>query len=85
MYISNGNRCSKCGKPYIYVGDIPESGWVPGMEPYCTCAEKEQKSKISNPLYGWVCPTCGKVYAPWVDRCDQCPRTTTSSTNIGSW
>lgn len=23
---------------------------------------------------GWVCPTCGSVYAPWVFSCPSCPR-----------
>jgi hypothetical protein len=21
---------------------------------------------------GWVCPKCGSVYAPWVDKCEKC-------------
>jgi len=21
---------------------------------------------------GWICPKCGRVWAPWVDRCDAC-------------
>ncbi len=29
--------CDKCGKPFIYVGDIPDGGWKVGHEPYCTC------------------------------------------------
>lgn len=24
----------------------------------------------SNVQYGWVCPRCGKVYAPWKESCD---------------
>ena len=20
--------------------------------------------------YGWICPKCGRVWAPWVPRCD---------------
>lgn len=23
--------------------------------------------------YGWVCPKCGRVYAPFVAMCAQCP------------
>ena len=22
---------------------------------------------------GWMCPTCGRVYAPWVFSCINCP------------
>lgn len=22
--------------------------------------------------HGWVCPKCGRVYAPWVMSCDPC-------------
>ena len=21
---------------------------------------------------GWICPKCGRVYAPWVDKCQYC-------------
>lgn len=32
--------------------------------------------------YGWICPQCNSVYAPWIYKCDNCPKTyTTSSTN----
>lgn len=23
---------------------------------------------------GWECPKCGRVYAPWVPKCDVCGR-----------
>lgn len=28
--------CPKCGKPYYYVGDVPEGGFSKGLEPFCT-------------------------------------------------
>jgi len=21
---------------------------------------------------GWICPKCGRVYAPWIDKCQYC-------------
>lgn len=29
---------------------------------------------------GWVCPKCGRVYAPFVTQCDYC-----SKTNFTTW
>jgi len=43
--------CMKCGKPFCYVGDIPQGGWVVGSEPYCTCGTA-------------VCLKCGQRYTP---------------------
>lgn len=25
-----------------------------------------------NETNGWVCPKCGRVYAPWIDKCQYC-------------
>jgi len=29
--------CDRCSKPFVYVGDVPKSGWEKGQEPFCTC------------------------------------------------
>jgi len=31
---------------------------------------------------GWVCPRCGRVYAPWVAMCSWCSLVTTGSITI---
>ena len=43
--------CQRCGKLFIYVGDIPPQGFIVGNEPYCTCGTV-------------VCKECGKRYTP---------------------
>jgi len=50
--------CDKCGKPYCYVGDIPQGGWTPGFEPYCTCGTI-------------ICKECGQRYTPKCKECGQ--------------
>lgn len=58
------SHCPKCGKPYIYVGDP-----IGNIEDYvCTCYI--DKKTIYHDTYGWICPRCKKVYAPWVKECD---------------
>ena len=37
-----------------------------------------------TPMYGWVCPKCGSVHAPWVNSCPYCGPKTVTRTNIGS-
>ena len=37
-----------------------------------TEATKEQFIFAEAPKYGWVCPKCGKVYAPDVKECLNC-------------
>ena len=37
-----------------------------------TEATKEQNISTQSPKYGWVCPKCGKVYAPDVKECLNC-------------
>lgn len=27
---------------------------------------------MSKSNQGWICPKCGRVYAPWVPSCDTC-------------
>ena len=78
-FIANGNRCPKCGKPYVYVGDMPESPNTAGEELFCTCASKKKDKGAS--YYGWECPVCGMVYAPWVRKCDYCPKTSSGTTS----
>ena len=29
---------------------------------------------------GWVCPKCGRVYAPWIDKCQYCGNSTITYT-----
>jgi hypothetical protein len=34
---------------------------------------------------GWVCPKCGTVYAPYVERCGNClPKPVAATTRLGS-
>ena len=30
---------------------------------------------------GWICPKCGRVYAPWVDKCQYCGGSTITCTS----
>jgi hypothetical protein len=69
-------RCPKCGKPYIYVGDVPPEGFINGQEPYCTCNENKFYGDLSNTFHfnnqGWTCPKCGKVFSPSIIECIYC-------------
>ena len=60
----DGN-CTKCGKPYYYVGDIPEGGFPRGSEPYCTCYTGTSASGTT----GWICPVCGAGLSPYTAVC----------------
>lgn len=42
-YNSGDGICKKCCKPFVYVGDIPDGGFIEGLEPYCTCKVKQKK------------------------------------------
>lgn len=70
--------CPKCGKPYVYTGDVPPGGFIKGSEPYCTCNEnKYNLNEDLENLYvfnnlGWVCPKCGKVFSPDIYECKYC-------------
>lgn len=35
-----------------------------------TTVETGNNVSNSNIQYGWICPRCGRVYAPWKDSCD---------------
>lgn len=78
--------CPKCGKPYIYVGDIPPEGFTKGLEPYCTCNEnkytlnKELNDSFVFSNLGWVCPKCGKVFSPDIYECRYCNNIKITST-----
>lgn len=43
--------CPQCGKPYTYVGDTPEGGFIPGQEPWCCCGTA-------------ICRKCGQRFTP---------------------
>jgi hypothetical protein len=40
--------CTKCGKPYTYIGDVPIEGFPKGQEPWCICSQEVPHS-ISFP------------------------------------
>lgn len=77
--------CPKCGKPYIYVGDVPLGGFTKGLEPYCTCNENRYNiTRDSSNIFvsgnqGWVCPKCGKVFSPSIFECWYCNSASVSS------
>lgn len=72
--------CPNCGAQMSY--DYIHGTW------YCTScgctardnigmsdkteATKEQFIFAESPKYGWICPKCGKVYAPDVKECSDC-------------
>ena len=64
-YNYGNGRCDKCGKPFVYVGDIPYGGFIEGLEPYCTCNLKKQTAG----MYGWICPKCGAGLSPFTTIC----------------
>ncbi len=33
-----------------------------------------------NKTEGWICPKCGRVYAPWIDKCQYCGGSTITYT-----
>ena len=73
------SNCKKCGKPIWYIGDVPTGGFPKGLEPWCTCVEKITPTRES---FGWVCPSCGSVYSPYVFKCPDCPKGYASTTYI---
>ena len=83
---SYNGLCNKCGKPYIYVGDVPSNGFTKGLEPYCTCNENNYNLNrdLSNVFIsgnqGWVCPKCNRVFSPSVFECVYCNNINITST-----
>jgi len=60
------NVCLKCGKPFIYIGDP-----VGNLEDLiCTCHGTTTYPNKETYNYGWLCPRCNKVNAPWKGQCD---------------
>ena len=53
----NSNLCPKCNKPY----------WSDGTSTIMDLCECFKNVTPAN--YGWVCPLCGTVNAPWVQAC----------------
>lgn len=39
-------------------------------------------SKISNMNNGWVCPKCGRVYAPYIPECWHCNKALIVTSNF---
>jgi len=78
--------CPKCGKPYIYIGDVPDGGFTKGLEPYCTCNEnnytlnKDLSNIFISGNQGWICPKCSRVFSPTVFECVYCNNTNITST-----
>ena len=83
-WATNGS-CNKCGKPYIYIGNIPYTGFIKGLEPYCTCNEnnynmnKDSSNIFTSGNQGWVCPKCNRVLSPSVFECAYCNNTNITS------
>lgn len=61
-YIHGTRYCTSCG---CMVKD--NTGMSDKTE-----ASKEQNKSAESLRYGWVCPKCGKVYAPDVKECSNC-------------
>jgi len=74
-YYTGSAYCNKCGKPFTYVGDIPNGGWAIGQEPFCTCGVikcvADPNYQITFPTLntGWVCPVCGRGVRPNLTSC----------------
>jgi hypothetical protein len=71
--------CPKCGKLYLWVGDR-----FGDPMPVCGCPKELESGATSEnvpaPGQGWMCPGCGRVYAPWVYKCEHCgPKIVTTS------
>ena len=80
-------KCNKCKKEF-YSGQCKNFNWdqsilnipkiedpTPGESPYWTPLTSDP-FKLNPPYkqnnYGWICPKCGRVMAPFVDSCKFC-------------
>lgn len=65
-----------------YYDSTTEWKYVPVQPPKTPAPETEPQPAPVRPVaYGWQCPRCGSVYAPFVYKCEYCvPRLTASST-----
>ena len=66
-FIAKGNTspfCDKCGKPFVYVGDVPTGGFSKGSEPYCTCcySSVEEKSNLFYSLENSALDRLDRLY-----------------------
>jgi hypothetical protein len=63
---------SSLWKPYCYIGDIPNGGFIKGQEPYCTCNQGVPYTISFPDTYkqiGWICPVCGRGVNPNLSSC----------------
>lgn len=59
-------RCVICGSE-LGIGD--------GILICASCKDKTERKEIEAETrreYGWICPKCGGVNAPWVEVCLKC-------------
>ena len=56
------------------IGDFPLPDDIPFKpeEPVPFPGTNPFTENHSTPMYGWVCPKCGSVLAPWVNQCPNC-------------
>ena len=64
-------QCSRCGKDLTTGVRYYEDTF-----PICS----DCMYKPDTTMYGWMCPRCERVNAPWIPSCDCCVRSTTSGT-----
>ena len=74
VYIGTGSvkyRCNACGNEFSHTHIAGSTSDNIGVSDK-TEATKEQNISAQSPKYGWICPKCGKVYAPDVKECWNC-------------
>jgi len=65
--MSEEKYCPICGGP-MTTGGLIHQHWCPHAEHNKVKLPESQ----GRPMQGWVCPKCGRVYAPWVPACSLC-------------